>query len=194
MAINTHRAPGAGAETQIGPTPAPLKPAAPDVISNVRAPGKSGLGMNGVQPSALRPGETKQSVLADNLRQSSNDQDGESILDRVQRLGVARAGDAVDTMAAQTRAVDATPFPPAFGMHRPDNSVRVPSHGGPAPVYTADDLLGKQPKLPTEGSTGNKPNTAGLNAKTNQAMNESSKPAGVATPGQLVAAKIITPQ
>lgn len=187
MAVRTH-APGDGPATGMSKTPAP------DQISNVRAPSQAGYGMSGGpnNPSSIEPSRAVESVLGSNMRQSSDD--GEGLLDRVQRLGVAKSGDAVDMMASQTRHVDDTPYPPAFGMKSPDNSVRVPAgdatprHMNGGPGLSADDLLKprgmSQPKLPTAVSS-RKDNSAS-NAATNAAMAEGSKAAGKLTAGQLV--------
>lgn len=108
-------APSTGMQKTPAPTK-PARPAAPDVISQARKGGDAyGQNSGTANPSRLNPGEVLKSPMALNIEASSNDQSGESLLGRIARLGVAKSGDAVDTMSPQTRSGSDTAFPSAFG-------------------------------------------------------------------------------
>jgi hypothetical protein len=127
-------APNTGAP---GPTPAPTRPSAPDVISAPRKGTAAGYGMNSdAGPVAIAPGATRQSPLADNLRASVDD---DGVLDRVQRDGTARP--APDW---QTRTVSDKGNPAAHGMaSRQSNSgspggtipAKIGASSAPVPGY-----------------------------------------------------------
>jgi hypothetical protein len=97
------------------PAPAKiLRTPAPDEITNVRHPSAQGPGMNGPQPSSVAPGQASESVLAQNLRQSS---DPEDLLGQVVRAGVSGRDDRLpnDGGDYQRRTVSDTAYPTAHG-------------------------------------------------------------------------------
>jgi hypothetical protein len=100
------------------------KTPAPDQVTNIRSPGGSGYGQNGVQPSSVEPGKSVLSPLAANLK-SAVDDDG--VLDRVIRDGTARQD---ETVTGQLRKIAAGNVPTAHGMKGPDNTARVPGKIG----------------------------------------------------------------
>jgi hypothetical protein len=101
-------APNTGAP---GPTPAPTRPAAPDVISRPRQATPAGYGMNSdAGPVSLAPGVTRQSPLADNLRASVDD---DGVLDHVQQFGTARRDDSI---TGQLRKIADGNVPTSYGM------------------------------------------------------------------------------
>lgn len=97
---------GNGPATGMPRTPAPTKPAAPDLISRVRDPHGSGYGSNdgANNPSSINPGKQMLSPMAQNLKASSDD--GESALDTVIAKGVS-----MDTPDWQMRAVSSKGYP-----------------------------------------------------------------------------------
>jgi hypothetical protein len=126
-----------------GPTPAPTRPAAPDVISAPRRATAAGYGMNSDSgPVSLSPGMTRQSPLADNLRASVDD---DGVLDRVQRQGTARVDDSI---TSQLRSIGDKNVPdhPAMASARS----RQPTYPGPKSA-TLPATTGKsdaQPRKP----------------------------------------------
>jgi hypothetical protein len=120
-------APNTGAP---GPTPAPVRPAAPDVISRPRAPIGAGYGMSGgaENPSSIAPGTKLESAMAANLRASVDD---DGLLDRIQRQGSGRGVIAdVDLQSPQTRDVSKQPYPIAHGMKGASAGPQVPAKLG----------------------------------------------------------------
>jgi hypothetical protein len=108
-------------------------PPPPDEISDMRHP-TAGYGISGGQnPSSIPPGAKLVSPLGQNLAASQSSEDGESLLDRVARLGVAKSGSDVDLMSPQTRKIDDTMLPASMGMHKPSGSGTVPSATGSSP-------------------------------------------------------------
>ena len=100
MAIKV-KAAGDGPNTGMMKSLPPVKPAAPDVVTAIRAPTRAGYGMNSFEGrSSTNPGETVTSPLSDNLKASSED---EGLLDRIARYGIANDGDRVDLQSPQTR-------------------------------------------------------------------------------------------
>lgn len=129
MAYQTAK--GNGPSTGTPKTPAPTRPAAPDVISRIRAPSTLGYGMNdALNPASIDPGQQLLSPLAENLKASGDD--GEGMLDRVIARGTAKGTAAdVELQSPQTRAVDDTPLPTAFGMrNRSGEGAKVPATTG----------------------------------------------------------------
>ena len=120
-------APNTGAP---GPTPAPVRPVAPDVISHPRAPIGAGYGQSGgsENPSSINPGTKLESAMAANLRASVDD---DGLLDRIQRLGSGRGVIAdVDLQSPQTRDVSKDPYPLAHGMKGASAGPKVPDKLG----------------------------------------------------------------
>lgn len=69
-------------------------------------------------PSSLVPGEKATSPLADNLKNKAAEGDAGDLLGHIIQHGTARGKAAeVELQSPQTRDVDNTPYPPAFG-HR----------------------------------------------------------------------------
>lgn len=92
MAVQA-KAKGNGPATGMQKTPAPLRPAAPDEVTAIRAPTKPGYGMNGdTSRSNTSPGEQTKSILARNM-EASVDDDG--ALDRITREGTAKVDDSI---------------------------------------------------------------------------------------------------
>jgi hypothetical protein len=110
-----------------GSKPAPakiLRTPAPDEITNVRHPSAAGPGMNGPHPSFVAPGQASESVLGQNLRQSS---DPEDLLGNVIRSGVSGRDDRVPADGnTQTRSVSDTPYPTTFGMKGATPGPKIP--------------------------------------------------------------------
>jgi hypothetical protein len=152
MAVQV-KAAGDGPNTGMLKTPPPVKPAAPDEITEVRRPTRAGYGMNGFSGrSSTSPGETVLSPLAENLKASQDD--GEGLLDRIARLGVAKHGDDVDLQSPQTRnpgtrdGVSQEQYPATFGMRNrndPAKAVKIPSVTGHSPM--ADEARRRQAAL-----------------------------------------------
>jgi len=118
-----------------GPTPAPTRPIAPDVISAPRKATAAGYGMNSDNgPVSLAPGTTRQSPLADNLRASVDD---DGVLDRVQREGTARQDDSV---TGQLRKI-------ADG-NVPNHPHMKPANSGGAPCGTIPAKIGASSAQP----------------------------------------------
>jgi hypothetical protein len=127
MAIKV-KAAGDGPATGMPKSLPPVKPAAPDEVSQVRAPTKAGYGMNGYEGrSSTSPGETVRSPLSLNMEAASDD---EGLLDRIARLGVANSGDQVDLQSPQTRKVDASAYPTSFGHHPAAPGPKIPAKLG----------------------------------------------------------------
>jgi hypothetical protein len=131
-------APGAGPVK----TPAPKRPAAPDVISQARL-GGDGYGQNSGRnnPSSVPAGSQKLSGLAANMKASVDD---DGCLDRIIASGTARQDTSV---TGQLRNVAAKAQPTTLGMKDPNaNPVKVA--GGPtpaiAPGFSAAELAAKQ--------------------------------------------------
>jgi hypothetical protein len=88
--------------------------------------------MNGPQPSSVNPGQASESVLAQNLRQSS---DPEDLLGQVIKNGVSGRGDKIPTDGnVQQRTVSDTQYPAAHGMR--SRSASDGSPGGLVPDKT----------------------------------------------------------
>jgi hypothetical protein len=118
-----------------GPTPAPTRPAAPDVISRPRAATPAGYGMNSdAGPVSVAPGTTRQSPLADNLRASVDD---DGVLDRVQREGTARRDDSI---TSQLRSIG--------DKNVPDHPHMKPANSGGAPCGTIPAKIGASSAQP----------------------------------------------
>jgi hypothetical protein len=97
-----------------GPTPAPTKKVAPDVISAPRNATPEGYGMSpGHNPSSIAPGEQLLSPMAEVLKEASDD--GEGALDRVIGEGTARRDNAISD---QLRDIAPGNVPDAHGMKR----------------------------------------------------------------------------
>ena len=72
--------------------------------------------MSGPQPSAIPAGQASESVLGQNLRQSS---DPEDLLGTVIRQGVSGRDDQIPSDGnQQTRTVSAQPYRSSWGMER----------------------------------------------------------------------------
>ena len=141
MAIQVKKAAAGDAPaTGMMKTPPPVRPAPPDDISDVRNPHnvRSGLGMNGYSgASSLPPGQTRLSPLAENLRASSEGDEG--LLDRIAQRGTGKNVIAdVDLQSPQTRDVSKEPYPSAHGMHAPKSDGTIPSKLGGSPM--ADEM------------------------------------------------------
>ncbi len=113
-----------------GNKPAPARinrTPAPDEVTNIRHPSAAGPGMNGPQASSVAPGQASESVLAQNLRQSSDPQD---LIGQVIRNGVSGRDDRIPVNAAETdwqrRPVSDDAYPTSYGL-----SKRGPSTGSP---------------------------------------------------------------
>lgn len=112
-----------------GPTPAPTRPAAPDVISAPRHATAAGYGMNSdAGPVSLAPGQQRRSPLAENLKASVDD---DGCLDRVIREGTARVDNSI---TGQLRSI-ADKNVPAHPHMRPANA-------GGAPMGTIPNKIG----------------------------------------------------
>lgn len=115
MAIQAHdpKNPTAGAVV----TPAPTRPAAPDVISRVRQGGDA-FGQNGPagNVSSLPPGVGgPQTALGKNLKASVSD----PLIDRIVQQGTARGPAAnVELQSPQTRSVSDTAYPSVHGQSK----------------------------------------------------------------------------
>ena len=100
-----------------GPTPAPTRPFAPDVISHPRAPVGAGYGMSGgaENPSSIAPGVELSSQMSKVLRDAQND--GEDALGKLIAGGThddSRTG--IPDIDDEERTVSAEQYPPAHGM------------------------------------------------------------------------------
>jgi hypothetical protein len=110
-------APNTGAP---GPTPAPTRPAPPDMVTNPRAPHGTGYGTNqDAGPASIEPGTTRASALAANMRASVDD---DGCLDRIQKNGT-RMDDSINT---QLRKVAADPYPTTFGCEGAKPGPKIP--------------------------------------------------------------------
>ena len=104
-------------------TPAPTRPAAPDVVSSIRAPSKASYGMNGYSgSSSADPGFSVTSPLADNLKASSDD----GTLDKIIKGGAAGGDD------WQTRKLDNSNVPVHSAMEK--RGIDSGSPGGTVPA------------------------------------------------------------
>lgn len=117
---------GLAKDTGTPVTPAPTKRAAPDEVTNIRAPSRAGYGMNGFQGgSSLPPGVGgPQSPLGQNMADSVND----PVLGEILSKGTARSNTTGDTQGApQTRDVGKSGLPDSMGME--SARARQPSSG-----------------------------------------------------------------
>src|SRR5579864_8112205 len=92
-----------------GPTPAPTRPAAPDVISAPRHGTPAGYGMNSdAGPVSLAPGLQRLSPLATNMVATRDDP----------ALAAVISGKPIgnDGPTGQERPIDPTPYPTTHGM------------------------------------------------------------------------------
>jgi hypothetical protein len=93
MAVQA-KAKGNGPATGMQKTPAPTRKAPPDAVTSIRAPTPQGYGENGPHANASRtnPGETVESDLAMNLRESVDD---DGALARIVKEGTAKVDDSI---------------------------------------------------------------------------------------------------
>lgn len=117
MAVNVNKGYTAG---KINRTPAP------DEISQVRSPTKSGYGMNfDTGPVSLTPGVARRSVLGQNLMESSDD--GQGVLQKIIEGGIAGRDDRIPADGnAQQRTVSADPYPITRGMKGASVGPKIP--------------------------------------------------------------------
>jgi hypothetical protein len=120
-----------------GPATGMAKSPAPDEVTNIRAPGQSGYGQNGPQPSSVAPGKRVLSPMAQNL-ESSVDDDG--VAERVRAVGAR-----MDDTNFQTRAVPDTAYPAAHGMKSRQVGDGSPGGQVPSTIGASSAPLPKDP-------------------------------------------------
>jgi hypothetical protein len=111
----TGNAPNTGAP---GPTPAPTRPLAPDLISRIRDPqegARYGQNSGAENPSSIDPGQQLLSPLAANLKSSVHD----DAIDRVIAEGTARQDDFI---TGQLRAISDKNVPNHPAMKSPNRA------------------------------------------------------------------------
>src|ERR1700688_2366549 len=110
--------------TGMSKTPAPTRPAAPDVVSKMRQPSAQGAGMNGpLNPSSIDPGKQLLSPLAANLKASVDD---DGVLDNVIAKGTHM------DLGWQTRSIGDKNVPVHPGTKSAAPSGKVPTKLGEA--------------------------------------------------------------
>ena len=112
-------------------TPPPVRPPAPDEVSEIRHPSLQTHGMNGPNnPSSVPPGVGGPlSALGKNLKASVDD---DGLLDRIAQRGVGKGVIAdVDLQSPQTRDVSKEQYPSVHGQTRRQSDEGSP--GGTVP-------------------------------------------------------------
>ena len=110
-------APGAGPETKLGPTPAPVRPYKSPNLAQLRVFDPNYGTNSDPSASSVPPGRKNNSPLADELKRVNAKGDGGDHLQDVIEHGTSR-NLSVDLQSPQTRTVSSKMLAPGHGMKR----------------------------------------------------------------------------